>query len=197
MRAEVDRTGSSVQTGKVAGAVIGSFMVYALIVGLEGTGRHFVEIGGLRMVLFAALLAFARASGALARRSGRFGVGLAGVAAVAFLGGGIGAVLTDGWSFDVFAADAGDPPWYAYVIGASGILFALATVLVGAAGRSAGRLSTAVILGGATFPLAFALGPTAGHVAWLVPWMILAVGLARGMAADSARAGRLVEAHAG
>lgn len=179
MRAHEERTTTRIRVGQVAAVVIGSFITYSLIVGLEGTGLHFLELGVLRIVLFAALLAFARWSGAGTRRLGRFGTGLAGVAAATFLGGGIGAVATDGWSLDIFDSETTGAPWYAYVIGLSGMLFALGTILVGVTGRSAGRLAAVVILGGAAFPLAFALGPTAGHVAWLVPWMIIAIGLTR------------------
>ena len=83
------------------------------------------------------------------------------------------------WSYDVFAETAAtEPPWYAYVLGLTGILFALSTVLVGIAGRAAGWLAAAVVVAGASFPLAFALGDTAGHVAWLVPWLVVAVALA-------------------
>lgn len=171
-----------VRTGQLVAAVIGAYIVYVLIVRLEGNGRHFVELGVLRLVLFAALLSFARWSGATARRLGKFGTGLAGVCAVTFVAGAIGAVVTDGWSYDVFdpALDEEEAPWYAYVIGLSGILFALGTVLTGIAGRAAGRLAAVAVVAGATFPLVFAMGDdTLGHVVWFVPWLVLAVGLTR------------------
>ena len=93
----------------------------------------------------------------------------------------------------MFAAenDAVDPPWYAYVLGLSGAAFAIGTILVGIAGRSAGRLAAAVILGGAMFPVVFALeaplGHAGAHLVWLIPWMVLAAGL---IAMPADRAGR-------
>jgi hypothetical protein len=177
--------------GHVAAAVIAAWIVYVLVGGLEGTGQHFVVLGALRVVLFAALLAFAVAVGANAGRLGRAGLAIAAVGATAYLLGGIGAVATDGWSFDVFAGDGEfEPPWYAFVIGLSGILFALGTILVGIAGRPSGRLAVAVILAGALFPLVFALqeplGFAGAHIVWLVPWMVLAAGLIAGPADRSA-----------
>jgi hypothetical protein len=170
--------------GHVAVVAIAAFVVYALVGGLEGTGRHFVELGALRIVLFGALFAFAMDGAAHTRKLGRTGLVIAGVAAASFLAGGIGAVATDGWSYDVFDPSVtGDPPWYAYVLGASGILFALGTLLVGIAGRGS-RLALPAILAGAIFPVVFALQPVLGdagaHAVWLVPWMALSVGLARG-----------------
>lgn len=171
--------------GHVAAAVIAVFVVYSLVGGLEGTGRHFVELGALRIVLFGALLAFAQGSGTGARRLGRAGLVTAGVTAVLYLAGGIGAVATDGWSYDVLDPSVeGDPPWYAYLIGASAILFALGTAMVGIAGRRGSRLAVAVILAGAIFPVVFVLEPVlgaaGGHAIWLAPWMALSVGLVRG-----------------
>lgn len=71
---------------------------------------------------------------------------------------------------------------------ASALLFALGTVLVGIAGRSAGRLGVATILAGACYPLVFVLqmpfgevtGAVIGHLVWVSAWLALAVGLARG-----------------
>ncbi len=168
--------------GHVAAAVIAAWIVYVLVGGLEGTGQHFLVLGALRVVLFGALLAFAVAAGAHAGRLGRAGLAIAAVGAAAYLFGGVGSVATDGWSFDVFAGDAElEPPWYAYVLGLSGILFALGTILVGIAGRSGGRLAVAVILAGALFPAVFALESSLGfagaHIVWLVPWMVVAAGL--------------------
>ncbi len=179
--------------GHVAAAVIAAWIVYVLVGGLEGTGQHFVVLGALRIVLFAALLAFAVAAGAQAGRLGRAGLAVAAVGAAAYLFGGIGAVATDGWSFDVFAGDGEfEPPWYAFVLGMSGVLFALGTILVGIAGRSSGRLAVAVILAGALFPAVFALqeplGFAGAHIVWLMPWMVLAAGLIAGPA-DQPRAG--------
>jgi len=171
--------------GHVAAAVIAAWIVYVLVGGLEGTGQHFVVLGAVRVVLFAALLAFAVAVGAHAGRLGRAGLGIAAVGATAYLLGGVGSVATDGWSYDVFAGPGElDPPWYAYVLGLSGILFAVGTILVGMAGRSGGRLAVAVILAGALFPAVFALESTLGfagaHIVWLVPWMVVAAGLIAG-----------------
>ena len=184
----MDHAGRTTTTGRGAGLVaagaIAAFSIYALIGGLEGTGRHFVELGALRIVLFGALFAFARDAGADERRLGRVGLVIAGVSAVAYLAGGVGAVVTDGWSYDIFASGSDiDPPWYAYVLGLSGVLFALGTIFVGIAGRSGSTLAPAVILGGAMFPVVFALqdalGDAGAHVVWLVPWMVLSVGLIR------------------
>ena len=109
--------------------------------------------------------------------------------AVTNLVGGVGAAVTDGLGYNPFL-DTSSPvtPWYAYVIGASGILFAVGTVLVGLAGRSAGWLGAATILAGACYPLAYFLqmplgettGAVVGHLLWIAPWLALAVGLARG-----------------
>ena len=178
------RATTRIGAGHVAAGAIAVFVVYALVGGLEGTGRHFVELGALRIVLFGALFAFALSSGASARRLGRAGLVVAGVAAVGYLAGGLGAVATDGWSYDVLDPSVeGEPPWYAYVIGASAILFALGTILVGIAGRGS-RLAVAVIVAGALFPVVFVLesllGFAGAHALWLVPWMVLAVGLVRG-----------------
>lgn len=177
------RSGPLVNAGCVAAAAIAVFAIYAIVGGLNATGQNFVVLGALRAVLFGALLAFAFTAGAQATRPGRIGIAVAAVAAAFYLAGGIGAVVTDGWSFDVFAPenDAIDPPWYAYLLGLSGVLFALGTILVGIAGRPSGRLAAAAILGGAMFPLVFALEPSLGHagahLVWLVPWMVLAAGL--------------------
>ncbi len=179
--------------GHVAAAVIAAWIVYALIGGLDTIGRHFVVLGALRVVLFGALLAFALAVGAHTRRLGRVGLVVAGVGAAGYLLGAVGSVATDGWTYDVFADAAASPPWYAIVLGLSGILFALGTVLVGIAGRSGGRLAVAVILAGALFPAVLALSSVshaAGHIIWLVPWMVLAAGL---IAAPAERPGRALE----
>ncbi|MDQ4025099.1 MAG: hypothetical protein M3217_06375 [Actinomycetota bacterium] len=196
MEAIEGRPTTRIGAGHVAAAAIAVFVVYALVGGLKGTGRHFVELGAMRIVLFGALLAFAQGNGASARRLGRAGLVIAGMTAVTYLAGGIGAVATDGWSYDVLDPSVeGDPPWYAYVIGASAMLFALGTLLVGIAGRAGSRLAVAVILAGAMFPLVFvlesALGFAGAHALWLAPWMALSVGLAGGPSHDGQRrAGR-------
>ena len=172
-----------VGAGHVAAAAIAAFVVYVFVGGLEGTGRHFLELGALRVVLFGALFAFALGSGAHARRSGRAGLVIAGVAAVGFVAGAVGAVATDGWSYDIFGSSEVEAPWYAYVIGASGILFAVGTLLVGIAGRAGSRVAVFVIAAGAMFPLVFILeaplGAAGAHAVWLVPWMAVAIGLIR------------------
>jgi hypothetical protein len=190
-----DARHTRMQTGRLTAAVIGAYIVYALTVGLRSNGRHFLELGVLRLVLLAALLEFARWSGARTGRLGRMGTGLVAVTAVAYVAGAVGGVVTDGWSRELFGSDEIDtPPWYAYVLGVSGILFAVGTFLVGVAGRRAGRLAIAAVLAGATFPLALGLGDTAGHVVWLTPWLVLAIGLARASkpAAVDARASVVV-----
>lgn len=186
MEAIEGRANTRIGVGHVAAAAIAVFVVYALVGGLEATGRHLVELGALRVVLFGALLAFAQGSGAGGRRLGRAGLVVAAVTAVTYLAGAIGAVATDGWSYDPFnpSLERVDPPWYAYVIGASAFLFALGTLLVGIAGRTGNRLAVAVILAGAFFPLVFVLesvlGAAGAHAVWLAPWMVLSVGLAGG-----------------
>ncbi|HEV2755126.1 MAG TPA: hypothetical protein VG318_05040 [Actinomycetota bacterium] len=186
MEAIEGRPTARIGAGHVATAAIAVFVVYALVGGLKGTGRHFVELGALRIVLFGALLAFAQGSGAGARRLGRTGLVMAGITAVTFLAGAFGAVATDGWSYDIFdpSLEGDEAPWYAYVIGASGILFALGTLLVGIAAWGRSRLAVAAILAGAMFPLVFILetplGAAGAHSVWLAPWMLLSVGVAMG-----------------
>lgn len=175
------RTGT-IGAGHVAAAALAAWLLYVLVGGMDGIGRHFVVLGALRVVLFGALLAFALAAGAHERRLGQVGLVLAGLGALVNLVGGIGSVTTDGWSFDVFGAEGpADPPWYAYVIGLSGFLFALGTVLVGLAGRAAGRIAAAVVLAGVLFPAVFVLQDVShavGHIVWLAPWGVLAAWLA-------------------
>ncbi|MGH2899861.1 MAG: hypothetical protein ACRDMZ_14400 [Solirubrobacteraceae bacterium] len=184
--------------GHVATAAIAAWAVYAVVDGIEGTGQNFVILGSLRIVLFGALLAFARSAAASERRLGRTGLALAGSGAGLFLAGGIGAAATDGWSFDVFAAEQANYfPWYVAVLALSGLLFAVGTVLVGVAARPAGWLAAAAILAGVMFPAVFALqeplGDAGAHLVWLAPWLALALGVAaaprssRGAAAPSRR----------
>jgi hypothetical protein len=108
--------------------------------------------------------------------------------AVLNLVGGVGAAVTDGLGHNPFLNTSSSvTPWYAYVIGASGLLFAVGTGLVGLAGRSAGWLGAATILAGACYPLVYVLqmpfgeatGAVIGHLIWIAPWLALAVGLAR------------------
>ncbi len=174
---------AQIGAGHVAVAALAAWAIFVLVGGLDGIGRHFVILGALRIVLFGALLAFAVSVGAHTHRLGRAGLIVAGVGAVAYLAGGVGSVVTDGWSYDVFASDSAvETPWYAYVMGLTGIIFALGTLLVGIAGRRSGggRLAVAVILAGALFPALFVLQPlghTVGHMVYFAPWMALAIGL--------------------
>lgn len=92
--------------------------------------------------------------------------------------GGVGAVLTDGWSFDPFAPGGpAEPPWYAYLVLVGAMVFTLGAILVGVAGRRGGWLAVAVILGGILYAAAIPLGAY-GHVVWVAPWFALALGLA-------------------
>lgn len=185
MLASNDVTDSGLRPEHGTAALTGAFIVYILIVGLEGTGRHFLELGLIRLVLFASLLVFARWSGALERRLGKVALALNGASALAYVGGAVGAVATDGWSYDVFGATAStEPPWYAFVLGLSGLVFAVSTLLVGISGRSAGRLAAAPIIAGLSFPLVFGLDDTLGHAAWLSPWLALAIGLVLARSGD-------------
>lgn len=178
------------RVGQVAAAVILAWAVFALVADLEPNGRHLLGLGTLRVVLFATLLAFAIHVSATGNRLARVGLVLTGLMATLNLVGGAGAVMTDGWSYNPFAdaSTAAAPPWYAYVIGASGILFAVGTVMVGVAARRAGWLAAAVVAGGAAYPLAYVLqaplgeglGAVVGHLVWVSPWLALAVGLATG-----------------
>ena len=182
-----ERTATGARVEQLAAMAIGAYIVYIVIVGLVGNGRHFLELGVMRVVLFSALLVFARWSGAMTSRLGRFSTRLAGAAAGLFVAGAIGAVITDGWSRNIFApGETGAPPWYAYVIGLSGMLFSLGAIGTGIAGRSAGPLAVVAILGGATFPLAI-ISDTAGHVVWLALWLVLCVGLIRARSASADR----------
>lgn len=177
------------RVGQVAAAVILAWVVFALVADLEGTGRHLLVLGALRVVLFATLLAFAVHVSATGSRLARIGLAVAGVMAAMNLLGGAGAVVTDGWSYNPFAdTSTAAPPWYAYVIGASGILFAVGTVLVGVAARKAGWLSATVVAAGLVFPFVYILqvplgetqGALVGLLVWMATWLALAIGLARG-----------------
>ena len=105
------------------------------------------------------------------------------VGAATNLVGGIGSVLTDGWSHDPFGQGAlPSPPWYAYVIGLSAFLFAVGGILVGIAGRSSGWPAIAAVLGGVLYPMTFVMqglfghnpGDLLGHLIWIAPWFALA-----------------------
>lgn len=178
METTQERTTTGVRAEGVSAVLIGAYIVYALVVGIETTGRHLLELGMMRFVLLAALLAFARQSGALSSRLGRIARSVTGAAAVTFVAGAVGAVVNDGWTRNIFGPGDAAPPWYAYVIGLSGIVFAIGTAGVGIAGRSAGRVAALVIVAGITFPLALA-GQGAGHIGWLAVWLVLCIALIR------------------
>ena len=182
--------------GYITAAVILAWAAYFLVNELEPNGRNFVVLGALRVVLFGALLSFARLAGAQARRVGRVGLVMAAAGAVLTLAGGIGAVATDGWWFDPFAPDAVCTCSYAYVIGLGALVFALGTTLVGVAGRSGGWLAVAVVLAGVLYPAVFILQPFGhfvGHAVWLVPWAALAVGLSTDPSRTASSAGAVLQ----
>jgi hypothetical protein len=162
-------------------AVAAAWLIWAVVDTLEPVGRHFLGLGALRIAMLAALVGFALASGARDRRLGRIGLALVACMAVLNIGGAVGAVATDGWSHNPFDTGADvEPPWYAYVIGASAILFALGTALVGVAGRGH-RLWVPVVLAGVVYLPAVAVSqesPLAGHLIWVAAWVAVALGLA-------------------
>lgn len=174
----------------VAVAAIAAWFVLVLVDGLSPGGRSFVVLGAMRVVLFGLLLAFALSSGAAAGRLGRAALVLAGIAAGGYLFGGVGAVATDGWSYNPFSEENAElaPPWYAYVLLASGMLFAIATVLVGVAGRARRPLWLGLVAAGVLYPAVFALqgplgattGVLVGHVLWLGVWLAVAVAMVVG-----------------
>lgn len=181
--------------GGVVSAVIAAWVVLVVVGGLESVGRHFLILGVLRLALFAALAALALTIAAPRSRLGYLGLGAAAVGAAANLAGGVGSVVTDGWTYDPFGAGAADlaPPWYAYVIGLSAFIFAVGSVLTGIAARSAGWLAVAAVLGGVLYPMAFVMqglyghdpGDLLGHLIWIAPWFVLSVGLSRSARAQS------------
>ena len=172
--------------GYVAAGVIVAWVVFAILGDLQPNGRHLLVLGALRVVLFGLLLAVAVRIGATRGLLGRTGLVLAGVgAAVNFLGG-AGAVITDGWSYNPFepGSDA-PPPWYAYLVLAGGLLFALGPVLVGIAARSASLLAGVVVAAGVLYAGAI-LGPL-GHLVWIAPWLVLACLMAMDRIPESGR----------
>lgn len=177
--------------GYLTAAVIAAWVVFALVDEPEPNGRHLLVLGALRIVMLGALLAFAARFGADATRFGRFALGAAAVGAVVNLAGGVGAVVTDGWSFNPFAPGGpAEPPWYAFLVLAGAMVFTLGTILVGVAGRRAGWLAVAVILGGVLYAAVGPLGAN-GHLVWVAPWFALALGLASTSAASSRESGRV------
>lgn len=175
------RSPSATLAGRALLAVISVWTVWALVDTLEPVGRHFLGLGALRVAMLVALIAFAVAAGARERRLGRAGLAVATLGAAMYVVGGIGSVATDGWSYHPFE-DGGTagPPWYAFVIGFAGMLFALGTALVGFAGHGH-RLRVPVILAGVLFPPAVALSQAhdlAGHLVWVAPWVVVGLALA-------------------
>ncbi len=163
--------------GYVLAAVIAAWIVFAQFDELVPNGRHLLVLGALRIVMFGALLAFAAKVGADATRFGRISLGVAALGAIVNFIGGVGAVLTDGWSYDPFGPEgAATPPWYAYLVLVGAMVFTLGTILVGIAGRRGGWLAIAVVLAGVSYA-AFPLGAY-GYVVWVAPWFALALGLA-------------------
>lgn len=169
--------------GTVTVAAVGAWSAYAVIGGIEPNGRHFLELAGMRLVLFAALLAFGLSLAGRVPRVLTLGLVLSGLGAAAYLVGAVGAVGTDGWSFDPLADPSAEPPWYLMVIGLSANVFSLGAILVGIAGRAAGWPAAAVALGGALYPLLLfpiqPFGVTIGHLLWLLPWLALGVWMSR------------------
>ncbi len=177
----------TVRVGQLAAVAIIVWAAFALLADLQPNGLHLLVLGGLRVVLLATLLAFATWSGAATSRLGRFGLGLAALTALAGLVGGAGAVVMDGWSYNPFLDEAAPgPPWYAYVIGASVMLFAVGTIVVGVAGRAAGWPAVAAVAAGVGYLPVIALqaalgeitGARVGHLIWAAAWLALALGLA-------------------
>lgn len=176
---------ATTSVGYVTAAVIAAWVVFALLDELEPNGRHLLVLGALRIVMLGALLAFAAKVGADATRFGRFALGVAALGAIVNLVGGVGAVLTDGWSFNPFGPGApAEVPWYPYLVLAGAAAFTLGTILVGIAGRRGGWLAVAVILGGILYAVAVPLGAY-GHLVWVAPWFALALGLATSASDDS------------
>jgi hypothetical protein len=175
--------------GRAVTAVIVAWIVLVVIGGLEPIGRHFVLLGALRVALFVALLAFAAAFVVRGGWLGRLGIVAAALGAGANLVGGVGSVVTDGWSYNPFGPGPEDlaPPWYAYVIGLSAFVFAVGSILTGIAGRSGGWLAVAAVLGGVLYPATVVMqglyghdpGDLLGHLIWIAPWLALTVGLSR------------------
>ncbi len=159
-------------------AVLAAWIVFAAADTLEPNGRHLLVLGALRVVLLGALLTFASVVGADRSRAGRVVLAVAGLGVALNFVGGVGAVLTDGWSYNPFAAGVTAPaPWYAYLVGVGAILFAVGTVAAGIVGRSGGWLALAVVLSGLLYLPAVALGPD-GHFVWAAAWVVVGVGLA-------------------
>ena len=174
--------------GRIVAAVIAGWIILVVVGGLESVGRHFVILGILRIVLLAALVVLVLKAGRNPNRFGVLGLGVAAVGAFVNLVGGVGSVVTDGWNYNPFAPGAtASPPWYAFVIGISAVIFALGSILTGIAARSAGWLAVAAVLGGVLYPMAIVMqelyghdpGDLLGHLIWIAPWLVLALGLSR------------------
>jgi len=166
--------------GYITAAVIAAWVVFVLLDEPEPNGRHLLVLGALRVVMLGALLAFAAVVGADRTRVGRAALAVAALGAIVNLLGGVGAVLTDGWSFNPFAPGGPtEPPWYAYLVLIGAMAFTLGTILLGIVGRRGGWLAAAVVLGGVSYAAAVPLGAY-GHLVWVAPWFALALGLATG-----------------
>ncbi len=165
------------QAALVGGSGIVAFLAFAAATGLPGNARSFVVLGALRVVLFAALLAYVVHSGT-SSRLGRVGLGFVAVTTVSYLVGGIGAAVTDGWSLDVLTEENTTyTPWYAYVLGASFLVYAVGTLLVGLATRRARPgPARALMAAGLVAPFAIGVSESVGHVAGhtllLAPWLV-------------------------
>ncbi|HWL50051.1 MAG TPA: hypothetical protein VNT92_09245 [Acidimicrobiia bacterium] len=184
----MERDRRAVMIGRVVTAVIAGWIIFVVVGGLQPVGRHFLILGVLRLALLAALIGLALSTSTHRSRLGKAGLGIAAVGAVANLAGGVGSVVTDGWNYDPFGpgADA-SPPWYAFVIGLSAGLFALASILTGIAARSAGWLALTAVVGGVLYPATILMqgiyghdpGDLIGHLIWIAPWFVLGLGLSR------------------
>lgn len=174
---ERPRAGSS-GVGYLAAAAIAAWVIFALVDTLEPNGRHLLVLGALRIVLFALLLSFVAVAKVQSSRAARVCLAVAGLGAAVNLLGGLGAVVTDGWSYNPFTdGTEAAAPWYAFLVLVGAMLFALGTVVTGIVGRSAGWLAVAVVLGGVLYAAAIPLG-AAGHLVWVAPWFAISLGLA-------------------
>ena len=167
---------SSVQLAGIRLTAGVSFLIYILLAGLDTTGRHLFVISLARLGFAAGLIAAVatfRPAGTMARA----GLWLAMVAAVLNLVGAVGHVVTDGWAYNPFDDDTtDDTPWYAFVIGATGVLFGIGTVLVGITAlrsRVPRDVAVAILLGGILVVVALGLAAI-GHALWTLPWLAVA-----------------------
>ena len=167
------------RVGFALAAAIAAWTVFAALGDLQPNGRHLLALGTLRVVMCAALFAFAVLAGLTGSRAGRLALTVTALAAAGTLVGGVGAVAVDGWSYNPFAPEneANPLPWYPYLILVSTALFALGTLVVGILGRRAGWLAIAVMAAGVLYAAAGAINP-GGHFIWAAAWFAVALGLA-------------------